>query len=189
MQGSQLNNLNKLTALNDILPVIKLTKIQDRISGLNTCYSLTVQDMESKYICPHCKFNLSEGSRPVFGVLDFVQNDIDTLYKEWTEIIINSIEDPMVSGNIPYLKPEQQKEINRLLNTRKLPDNIDRNFISGVNTLMQGLEKIEVSIEDVKKSIFGDGPAGVDDIKKRFEKYISELTKGKDENKVRIIIK
>jgi len=89
----------------------------------------------------------------------------------------------------PNLKPEQQEAINKLLNTGKLPDVIDGNFISDVNTLMQGLEKIEVSIEDMKKAIFGDGPAAIDNIRARFERYIGELTKGKDENYVRIIIK
>ncbi|NSW90431.1 MAG: exonuclease SbcC [Firmicutes bacterium] len=189
MRGNELNNLKRLTAIEGILPVIRLTKILEKISGLNTCYNLTEQDMKSKYICPHCKFNPSEGSKPVYGVIDSVENDIDRLYEEWTEIIINSIEDPMVKGNIPYLKPEQQEAINKLLNTGKLPDVIDGNFISGVNTLMQGLEKIEVSIEDMKKAVFGDGPAGIDDIRARFERFIGELTKGKDENKVRIIIK
>ena len=54
---------------------------------------------------------------------------------------------------------------------------------------MKGLEKVEVYIEDMKKAISGDGPVTVGDIRTRFEKYVSELTKGKDESKVRIILK
>ena len=125
----------------------------------------------------------------LFRSLDSVEDDLDNLYQEWTGIIINSIEDPMVSENISYLKAEQQKEVKKLLTTRKLPTVIDRDFILAVNTLMQGLEKVEVSIDDMKKAIAGDGPVSVDDMRERFERYISELTKGKDKSKVRIIIK
>lgn len=189
MQGSILNNLKKLTAIKDILPAVKLKNVQDKIAGLKTCYNLTEHDLESKFMCPYCQYNPSESSYPVYGVLDSVEDDLDNLYQEWTGIIINSIEDPMVSENISYLKAKQQKEITKLLTTRKLPTVIDRDFILAVNTLMQGLEKVEVSMDDMKKAIAGDGPVSVDDMRSRFEKYLDELTKGKDENKVRIIIK
>ncbi|MBA1336325.1 MAG: hypothetical protein HPY66_2760 [Firmicutes bacterium] len=189
MQSKEFNNLKKLTAIDDILPVVKLNGIQEKISRLRTCYNLTQQDMEGKFMCPHCQFNPSENNQPVHGVLDGIEDDIDRIYKEWTEIIVTSVEDPMVKENIAFLKSEQQNVINKLLETRRLPDAIDGNFISGVNTLMKGLEKVEVLVEDMKKAISGDGPVTVEDIRTRFEKYVRELTKGKDESKVRIILK
>ncbi|HBM74927.1 MAG TPA: hypothetical protein DD429_05150, partial [Clostridiaceae bacterium] len=63
------------------------------------------------------------------------------------------------------------------------------NFTSGINVLMGGLEKVEVYGDDMKKAISGGRPVTVEDIKARFERYIDEITKGKDENKVRIILK
>lgn len=189
MQSKEFNNLKKLTAIDDILPVIKLNGIIEKISQLRTCYNLTQQDIEGKFMCPYCQFNPSEVSLPVHGVLDSVEDDIDRLYREWTEIIATSVEDPMVKENIVFLKTEQQSIINKVLETRKLPDIIDGNFISAINTLMKGLEKVEVNIEDMKRAISGDGPVTVEDIRTRFEKYVRELTKGKDESKVRIILK
>lgn len=189
MQSKELNNLKKLTAIEDILPVVKLNGITDKISRLRTCYNLTQQDMEGKFMCPHCQFNPSENNQPVHGVIDSVEDDIEKIYKEWTEIIVSSVEDPMVKENIGFLKAEQRSVINKLLETRKLPEAIDGNFVSGVNTLMKGLEKVEVLVEDMKKAISGDGPVTVEDIRARFEKYVRELTNGKDESKVRIILK
>lgn len=189
MQGKRLGDLKKLTAIEDIVPKIKYNKITDRISGLNTCYYLTEGDLETNFICPHCRFNPSDSGLPVFGVLDAIEAETDKLFDEWTAIIVNSVEDPMVRENIVYLKAVQQKILDKLLETRKLPKDIDGNFISAVNTLMQGLEKVEVSIEEVKDAIFGDGPAGVGDIRARFEKYLDELVKGRNEEKVRLIIK
>lgn len=189
MQCKELNNLKKLMAIEDILPVVKLNGITEKISRLRTCYNLTQQDMEGKFMCPHCQFNPSENNQPIHGVIDSVEDDIENIYKEWTEIIVSSVEDPMVKENIGFLKAEQQDVINKLFETRKLPDAIDGNFVSGVNILMKGLEKVEVLVEDMKKAISGDGPVTVEDIRTRFEKYVRDLTKGKDESKVRIILK
>lgn len=189
MQSGQLNNLKKLTNIEDILPTAKLQNVQNKIAGLKTCYNLTQQDMDNKFMCPHCQFNPTEIGNPIHGVLDSIEDEVEKLYKEWTEIVVTSVEDPMVKENITYLKSEQQKEINLLLVDRKLPNVIDGNFITGINTLMKGLEKIEVFMDDMKKAVSGDGPVTIEDIRTRFEKYISELTKGKDESKVRIILK
>mgnify|MGYP000850961508 CR=1 FL=1 len=190
MHGSKFNNLKKLTSIEDILPTAKLQAIQDKIAELKTCYELTDKDMESSFICPYCRFNPSEESTPVYGALDGIEDDIDKLYDEWTEIIVTSVEDPMVKETFDILlKPELQEIMNRMIASRKLPDVIDGNFTSGINVLMGGLEKVEVYGDDMKKAISGGRPVTVEDIKARFERYIDEITKGKDENKVRIILK
>ncbi|WP_026486463.1 DUF6079 family protein [Caldanaerobius polysaccharolyticus] len=194
MRSDILNNLNKLATIedeNNILPVFELKEVQDRLAALKTCYSLKRSDMEDNSMCPHCGYNFSDSEQPVYGVLDYVEDKIEEVYESWTKTLLNNIEDPMLqlAENIKYLSIDQRKSIQQFLSTRKLPDRIDNVFISAVNDLMKGLEKVEVSVSDIKTYIAGDGPCTVDEIKKKFERYIDSLVFGKDVSKVRIIIR
>lgn len=189
MESRKLDNLNKLSAIKGILPIQRLSKIQDKIGSLQTCYNLTPKDMENNFVCPHCCFKPNEKGYPVYGVIDNMEMEIEELYEDFTRTIIDSIEDPMIKDNIAYLKPDQQKTINKLLKDRKLPEIVDNNFITAVNTLLKGLEKIEIDTDTLIKAITGEGPVTVEDMMKRFKKYIETVTRGKDESKVRIIIK
>ena len=155
MESRKLDNLNKLSTIEGILPLQRLKKIQDKID-LQTCYSLTNVEMENHFVCPHCHFKPNKKDIPVHGVIDHVEAEVESLYKDFTEIIIDSIEDPMIKDNISYLKLDQQKVINKLLAERKLPEVVDNNFITAINTLLKGLEKIEVDLDNLRKAITGE---------------------------------
>ncbi len=52
-----------------------------------------------------------------------------------------------------------------------------------------GLQKVQVKIEDLQAALLSGGsPATPAEMKKRFEKYPDELTKGKEPGKVRIVL-
>ncbi|MEW6624170.1 MAG: DUF6079 family protein [Bacillota bacterium] len=189
MKSKKLDNLKKLRAVEGILPINRLDKVLTRLGSLITCYNLTKLDLETSFVCPHCHFKPNEKGDPVHGVIDQVETQIDSLEDDFTEIILGSIEDPMIKDNISYLKPDQQKQINDFLETRSLPEVVDNNFVLAVNTLLMGLEKIEVELESLRQAITGDGPVTVDDMYKKFKKYMDTIIQGKDESKVRIILK
>jgi hypothetical protein len=49
--------------------------------------------------------------------------------------------------------------------------------------------KVEVKAEDLKAALLkGGSPATPEEMKKRFEEFLAELTKGKDLTKVRIVL-
>jgi hypothetical protein len=189
MESRKLDNLNKLSTIEGILPLQRLQEVQNKIYALQTCYNLTNMEMENHFVCPHCHFKPNEKGYPVHGVIDHVETEIEGLYKDFTEIIIDSIEDPMIKDNISYLKLVQQKVINKLLAERKLPEVVDNNFITAVNILLKGLEKIEVDLDNLRKAITRGGPVTVEDMLKRFKNYLETITQGRDESKIRIIIK
>jgi len=49
--------------------------------------------------------------------------------------------------------------------------------------------KVEVRIEKLRSALLkGGAPATPEELKKRFEEYLAEVTKGKDLSKVRIVL-
>ncbi len=63
---------------------------------------------------------------------------------------------------------------------------------SGKTTVLQevlsGLVKVSIKFADLQKTIAnGGGPATPDELKKRFVDYIDNLTRGKDQAKVRMV--
>jgi len=60
---------------------------------------------------------------------------------------------------------------------------------SGLLEFVPGLTKVPVEIADLCESLLVCGsPATPTEMKKRFEEYLDELTKGKEPGKVRIVL-
>ena len=72
---------------------------------------------------------------------------------------------------------------------RVLPDDMDPDFIRALQEVLSGLEKVSVKTADMRAALLAGGsPATPAEMKKRFEEYLDELTKGKEPGKVRIVL-
>jgi hypothetical protein len=189
LNGNLKQNLEKLTGIKDIIPQGKLKEQIDRLSSLKVCFALIEDNMKNTAVCPHCNFNPADGERSVFGELDSIEDALDKLYEEWKNILVNFIDDPRVSENIGFLREEQQRALKPLIEGRALPEKVDAVFVSAINDLSRGLEKIEVSAKDIESKVFGSGPSTLEDLKKRFMDFLDEISRGRDAGKIRIILK
>jgi hypothetical protein len=188
-EGRNMANLNKLSGIQGILSIGKLNDLKSELARLKTCYELTVTELRQHHICPHCQFKPGDHEKTVKGRLESIEIKIEQLLNEWTNAIVIGVEDPIVVHDVAYLKADQRELIERFIRDRKLPDIVDGTFVDAVNTLLQGLDKVEVDIGELLDSMTAWGPCTVDDIKGKFEALVSKWTDGKDKNKVRIIIK
>jgi len=189
-QSKTLANLKKLSKIEGILAVSKLDEIIDgELASLKVCYQLTPIELQQNHYCPHCNFKPSDKERPAKGRLEVVEDKLEQLKKEWTRNILSSIEDPLVLQDLQYLEAGQRKLIEEFLAKRELPDVVDDNFVDAVNTLLKGLDKVEVNASDLAEVMASWGPCTVDDMMKRFESLVKGWSKGKDKSKLRIIIK
>jgi hypothetical protein len=57
------------------------------------------------------------------------------------------------------------------LAVRNLPPIVDNNFVEAVNTLLQGLEKIEIDIHNLADILTAWGPSSTDDLKEKFTSW------------------
>jgi hypothetical protein len=99
------------------------------------------------------------------------------------------LEDPTTQGNLDLLKAAQRKIVDNFVNDRTLPNNLAQEFIHALQDVLSGLTKVSVKIGDLRAALLSRGsPATPAEMRKRFEEYLDQLTKGKEPGKVRIVL-
>jgi len=182
--------LQKLSTI-DLMPCQHLSDFQNRLAGLKSCFTLTEQDLDASPVCPHCSYKPGgePPAAPAGTMLDGLDSELDKLVDDWTRTLLANLEDPTTKGNLELLKPEQKKLVNGFIKKRVLSDDMNQDFIHALQEVLSGLEKVSVKTADMRAALLAGGsPATPAEMKKRFEEYLDELTKGKEPGKVRIVL-
>lgn len=187
-ESSVLANLRKLRGI-EILSAAKLTKIEQDMANLKVCYELTPTELKTTHICPHCHYNLGDQVPNVAGQLDNLDIRIDDLVTEWTQTLLNTISDPIVASQKEYLSAEQQKAIDDFSASGTLPKRVDDFFIKAIQALLKGFEPVVVDAKDLMDKLTKLPPMDEISFKQKLNELIAGYTKGKDEDKLRIIVK
>ena len=187
-ESSVLANLRKLRGV-EILSAAKLTKIEQDMANLKVCYELTPTELKTTHICPHCHYNLGDQVPNVAGQLDNLDIRIDDLVTEWTQTLLNTISDPIVASQKEYLSAEQQKAIDDFIVSGTLPKRVDDFFIKAIQALLKGFEPVVVDAKDLMDKLTKLPPMDESTFKQKLNELIAGYTKGKDEGKLRIIVK
>jgi hypothetical protein len=177
MSDERLKVLQKLSTI-DLMPRQHLSDFQNRLAGLKSCF-------------PHCSYKPGAElpTAPAGTMLDGLDSELDKLVDNWTQTLLANLEDPTTKGNLNLLKPEPKKLVNGFIKKRGLPDDMDQDFINALQEVLSGLEKVSVKTADIRAALLAGGsPATPAEMKKRFEEYLDELTKGKEPGKVRIVL-
>jgi hypothetical protein len=206
----RLKILQKLSTI-DLMPRQHLSDFQNRLAGLKSCFALTEQELEASPVCPHCGFRPAAESRTeqrglrgepdsvlstqssvlinAAAVLQQLDDQLDKMLAEWTATLLANLEDPTTKGNLSLLKPEPRKLVLGFVKKRTLPDDLDQDFIHALQEVLCGLTKVSVKIADLREALLAGGsPATPAEMRKRFEEYLAELTRGKEPDKVRIVL-
>ncbi len=183
-----ISNLRKLRTI-EILSSAKLSAIEQDLSELKVCYELTPEGLKTNPVCPHCRYNLGDKVKNVFGQLDNLEIRIDDLVTEWTQTLLNTVSDPIVSSQKEYLSADQQKVIDDFISSGTLPKRVDDFFVKSVNALLKGFEPVVIQTEDLMQKLDELGPCDVDTFKSKIADIVAGYIKGKDTSKLRIIVK
>lgn len=192
LQDARLARLRKLAGI-DLLPRAQLTDVENRLTGLKPCFSLTKADLESIAVCPHCNFR--PVAEPVSGgvsasqTLIVIDGELDRMHEEWTRTLLDNLADPTVQRSMDALGAKQRKLVEGFINRKELPATIENELVTVLQQVLQGLERITLTTADIKKALTEGGtPCTVNEMKARFEKHLDAATRGKDPAKVRIAI-
>ena len=186
----RLKALQKLSTI-ELMPRQHLTDFQDRLAELKSCFALTEQEMAVSPVCPHCGYKPGAESpaAPAGSLLDGLDEELDTLSAAWTQTLLTNLDDPTTKGNLDLLKPESKKLVNGFIKKQALPDDLDQDFIQALREVLSGLQKVSVKAANLRTALLSGGsPATPAEMKKRFEDYLDELTKGKEPGKMRIVL-
>ena len=123
-------------------------------------------------------------------ILTDLDEILDGIVRGWTETLRTNLEDPTVSGNIELVTDTTGKrELQKFLKSKQLPDPVSPAFIRALQDVLSGLQKVTLTSSDLLNALSEGGlPCTVADLRERFDRYVANLTKGKDASKVRIVI-
>lgn len=187
-ESVELSNLRKLRTI-EILSSAKLSAIEQDLAELKVCYELTPEELKTGPVCSHCRYNLGDKAKNVFGQLDNLEIRIDDLVTEWTQMLLNTISDPIVASQKEYLSADQQKVIDEFISSGTLPKRVDEFFIKSINALLKGFEPVVIHTEDLMQKLDELGPCDVDTFRAKIADIVDDYIKGKDTSKLRIIVK
>jgi hypothetical protein len=191
LQDERLKQLQKLSTI-DLMHVQQLKDFQNHLAGLKSCFNVTVKELEASPVCPDCQFRPSiEGpvGKPAATMLDSLDTELDELEATWTQTLLSNLEDPTTQQNLSLLRPEQRTLVDAFLTSRILPDDLSNDFIQAIREVLSGLSKVIISADGLKIALLSGGsPATIGELKRRFDNYLAETSKGQDPNKVRIVL-
>jgi hypothetical protein len=174
------------------MPRQHLTEFQNRLAGLTSCFALTEQELDATPICPHCSYRPSSSestSPPASAVLDMLDNALDTLVADWTQTLLTNLEDPTTQGNLKLLKPASRMLVDTFLQDQALPRELTHDFVQAMQEVLSGLIPVTVKADHLRAALLAGGsPVTPAEMKKRFDGYLDELTRGKEPGKVRIVL-
>jgi hypothetical protein len=193
LQDARLGRLRKVAAGIELLPRAQLTDAENRLTRIQPCFSLTKADLESNPVCPHCQFR--PVAEPLSGgisaaqTLVAVDGEFDQMHEEWTRTLLDNLADPTVKRSMDALGAKQRKVVEAFIETKELPTIIENEFVTVLHQVLRGLERITLTIPDIRKALTDGGmPCPVGEMKARFETHLETAVRGKDPAKVRIVI-
>lgn len=190
LRDERLKTLRSLATI-DLMHRQQLTDLQNRFADLKSCFDLTERDLEASPVCPHCQYrpSVERLAAPPQVVLDELDSELDRLLDGWTRALLENLEDPTTIRNLELLKPEARALVNSFLATRRLPEEVTQEFVRALQEALSGLVRVTVGVADLRAALLrGGSPATPAELKRRFEEYLDELTKGQEPGKVRIVV-
>jgi hypothetical protein len=149
---------------------------------------LTKDDLRQQSVCPHCKFRPKDEQHVHLQSLEELEEQVQALLDNWTSILLGYFNDPEVKENINLLKPEQQRLINELLNKKEFELPIDLQLIHAIKELLQGIEKVQITMEGLMKALGNGNPITVEEARRGFERLLSNSIGSQPTNRVRIML-
>ena len=186
----RLKVLQKLSSI-ELMPRQHLINFRNRLAELKSCFVLTEQDLRTAPVCPNCGFRPSAelANVPVGASLAILDSELDKMVADWTQTLLVNLEAPTTRKHLDLLQPELKNLVNGFIKKKELPERIDQDFIQALSEVLSGLEKVSIKIDDLRIALLtGGSPVTLAEMKKRFDNYLDTLTKGKDSDKVRIVL-
>jgi hypothetical protein len=189
-RDDRLLQLQRLAEL-ELMPVQQLREFQTRLGGLKSCAALTRKELETAPACPHCQYRPSvETTVANMGaMLANLDEALDALLSSWTEVLFANLSDPVTRENLSLLTPDARSRIDAVIDNCKLPDCLGEEFMQALQDVLSGLIKVVATVDDLQTALTSGGlPATPAEMKKRFDAYLDQLTKGKELRKIRIVL-
>lgn len=190
-QDSRLEQLQALSTI-DILPGNQLTAFRNRLAQLKAANALSERDLQTDPIPSQSGFqpNHEDLSLPASEKLQRCEQQLGKLLEEWTQTLLDNLEDPVTNESLALLPEDDKALMDQFIQHKQLPEPVSEPFVKALRQVLQGLVPVELSGDQIQQALFAQGSAAtVDQLKKRFDQFLTDQCRGQDINKVRIVLK
>jgi len=157
----------------------KINKLQPADGKVNKNLILTA---------PYQDFNPADFEDAEVLSVKQLKTDLEEMLDQWTVTLKDTLDDPMVKKKWNLLDDSSQKLLSDFkTGTVALAKDNALRICNAIMDLHKGLEKVELSIENMKTTF--NKPLTPDEAIEAFKAYIDQITKGKERDKIRIILK
>ena len=184
LKDSRLQQLEMLSGIN-LLPAVQLQDWRQLFAKLKVAqaidsklFELNAQPVE---FAPRL-----ETAVVAAQLLKQLDDKLDSLLTDWASNLKGLLDDPFIK--LDLLKDDDARAIDAFIASGTLPEPLTSSFIAAVNQVLDGLEEVRVSQEQLLSQLGQGLPQTVDEITERFKKLLAQKCQGKELSKVRIII-
>jgi hypothetical protein len=157
----------------------KINKLQLADSKVNKELILTA---------PYQDFNPADYANDQTHSVKQLKAELSDLVDDWTDTLKETLDDPAVRRNLTLLHETTQKLLADFkAGTVPLAKDNALRIGNALRDLHKGLEKVELSLDGMKTTF--NKPLTPDEAIAAFRAYIDEVAKGKEREKIRIILK
>jgi len=191
LRDKRLDQLQALSTI-DILPSGQLTDYRNKLASLKTASSLSEKDLLIDPMPGNSDFRPINENLTISAStkLNNLEDRLGQMIKSWAETLLDNLEDPTTKDSLSLLSEHDRSAIDAFIKARKLPAPVENDFVKSLRQVLQGLVPIEVTKEEIQNAIFAEGSAStVEQLKQRFDQYLTNKCRGQDVSKVRIVLK
>jgi hypothetical protein len=184
---SRMRALSKL----ELLPEKSLLIIQDRLGNIRTCSGLQPYELNRHVYCPHCSFTPGNdsGKQTAAELLEAIENDFEMLCSQWIEALLINLQTPEAEKNLPLLNDKERQAVRNFIQSGALPEKITDDFVNGLQSTLQGLEKLTIDSSELLLELTKAGmPCTPEELESRIREYLQSQFQSKDRRKLRIYI-
>ena len=122
-------------------------------------------------------------------MLSELEDSLGRISADWANALLSNLGQGTTQANIALMTSDQQGLLQGFLESGELPTKVSHEFVDTVREALAGLERVAVPPEDILVALTKGGmPCTVQELLSRFRTFVDEQTKGKDANKVRIVV-
>jgi len=191
LKDSRIGQLQALTTV-DILPSNQLNEFRNTLASLKTAGSLSEKDLLIDPVPGNSDFqpNHEDLSIAASQKLEQLENKLEYLIKDWTQNLLDNLEDPVTHDSLNLLAADERSLIDTFIANKALPQPIEEGFVKALRQVLQGLVPVELTARQIEQALFGQGSAAtVEQLKTRLDQFLSEQCRGQDVTKIRIVLK
>ncbi len=193
-----LYNGRQYRALKTLVRIDLLSKNTDQlrawestISSLRVCPEFHEGLLEDSAVCPKCKFDPRHlpGDQPADVRLRELENRLNRLLNDWQQALRAALTGASAQASLQAMTPAERRPVEAFLAAADNDPNLPDGLVESANRALRGIQALQLSTADLLAALAQGGlPCTVDEFRTRFNRFLKEALRGKDETNTRLTL-